>query len=341
MNTNTEIKKTTEVIPSLTIHKQHKPAPRPRSGTPRLSIDSCYDAVILFDRQGKVTAANSRAEQLLGYPRVEICTMSIGEIIKDGGPHIIDMVMKNIDEGRNTFMDGHCTPFYGSPIPVEMAVSRKTVGQDRGPCFFIRGCHNSGNRAIGTEKLNKSSILCELILTMGAPLQAMLTQAEQDKNEHYLTPIREMLHILGIVRGEKNPNDIIQGDKECIIIAFTAERNAALLANFLKEEYPGKEIIPLQSATEVFEVFVERHPAVVIFDEELPLDGLDVTPLLLMRSHAAEHNWEAPRILRCAPIVSMAANSIPKSELRMNKPITREQLCTAIEELLQADPIMI
>lgn len=123
--------------PRLKLVEKH--APKPAGAAPHPLLNGLYDAVLLTDREGRITEFNRRAEDLLGFGGADFRQMNILDLVESSGAALLEQLHANVDEGRFSLLSGLCRRGDGTSVPVEIAVSGHRIGSADGLCFFIRG----------------------------------------------------------------------------------------------------------------------------------------------------------------------------------------------------------
>lgn len=123
--------------PRLKLVEKHEP--KPAGAAPHPFLNGLYDAVLLTDREGRITEFNRRAEDLLGFGGADFRRLNVLDLVEGGGAALLEKLHANVDEGRFSLLSGRCRRGDGTSVPVEIAVSGHRIGSADGLCFFIRG----------------------------------------------------------------------------------------------------------------------------------------------------------------------------------------------------------
>lgn len=116
--------------------KEEEPTAVSRSRYQEL-LQSIYDAAIVTNVFGKITDANSRAQEFLRYDRDELCTLQVFDIIAGADRSLINTLCNALQDQRFTLLQAYCRRRDGSFFPAEIAVNMLKFGQTY-LCFFIR-----------------------------------------------------------------------------------------------------------------------------------------------------------------------------------------------------------
>lgn len=101
-------------------------------------LEHLYDAIMLVSLKGVVQQANRRAEDLFGYPLVELIGMALGELVEGVSDELLGLMHQQLQRGRFTVLEARCTRQNGSQFPAEIAVSSLELGEGPGLCFSLR-----------------------------------------------------------------------------------------------------------------------------------------------------------------------------------------------------------
>jgi len=99
-------------------------------------LRSLYDGVLMTDLNGKITYANVRAVDFMGYDRNDLYQFFIYNIISGTDELLMETITQNLESERFTYIEAYCVRNNGSVFPVEIAVNKL---EDKGQlCFFVR-----------------------------------------------------------------------------------------------------------------------------------------------------------------------------------------------------------
>ena len=101
-------------------------------------FQSSYDATLLTHPDGAIVDANLRAVQFLGYPRDNVVTLNLGQIIYSWGPELLKTVQSTLKNDRFVLLQAYCARSDGSLFPAEIAIISLDVAKQPYLGFFIR-----------------------------------------------------------------------------------------------------------------------------------------------------------------------------------------------------------
>jgi len=112
--------------------------PRPSPAISTNVLEHLYDAIMLTNLKGVVQQANHRAEEMFGYPLVQLIGMPLGQIVDGISDELMGLMHQQLQRGRFTVLEARCTRQNGSLFPAEIAVSSLELGEGPGLCFSLR-----------------------------------------------------------------------------------------------------------------------------------------------------------------------------------------------------------
>ena len=141
-------------------------------------LEHLYDAITLTDLKGNVQQANRRAEELFGYPLVQLLGMPLSQIVDGVNDELLGMMHQQLKRGRFTVLEARCTRQNGSQFPAEIAVSSLDLGDVPGLCFSMRNI---------TQRREMQN---QLVMAQHALQQAAcgLLMADLDSKVHFANP---------------------------------------------------------------------------------------------------------------------------------------------------------
>ena len=101
-------------------------------------FQSSYDATLLTRPDGGIVDANLRAVQFLGYPREQVTTLDVGQIIYSWGPDLLYTVQSTLQSDRFVLLQAYCARSDSTLFPAEIAIISLQVAQQPHLGFFIR-----------------------------------------------------------------------------------------------------------------------------------------------------------------------------------------------------------
>lgn len=87
-------------------------------------LNSLYDAVLILDERGNVTATNARAASFFKFPESELWGMSIHDLITGFNALVLNKISDHVATGRFTVIHANCMQKDGALFPAEIAISR-------------------------------------------------------------------------------------------------------------------------------------------------------------------------------------------------------------------------
>jgi PAS domain S-box-containing protein len=100
-------------------------------------LQSLYDAAVLSDLSGRIVEANERASEFMRCERIDLCRLTIFDVISGADPDLMQTLVKNLKDERFTLIQAYCSRRDDSVFPAEIAVS-KVLFDKFYLCFFIR-----------------------------------------------------------------------------------------------------------------------------------------------------------------------------------------------------------
>ena len=104
----------------------------------RSLMDALYDAVLIVDEKGHVVDSNVRVEQIFGYSKDEMWDMSMQQLIKGFGQHVLVQLAEPLHERRPVIIDGRGIRKDGSLFTAEITVGRVKLGRTENILMAIR-----------------------------------------------------------------------------------------------------------------------------------------------------------------------------------------------------------
>ena len=104
----------------------------------RSLMDALYDAVLLVDDKGHVVDSNARVENTFGYTPGEMWDMSLQQLIKGFGPHVLAQLAGPLGEGRPVIIDGRGVRKDGSMFNAEVTVGRVKLARSENMLMSVR-----------------------------------------------------------------------------------------------------------------------------------------------------------------------------------------------------------
>ena len=115
----------------------------------RSLMDALYDAVLLVDEKGHVVDSNKRVEQTFGYTPGEMWDMSLQQLIKGFGPHVLVQLAEPLHERRPVIIDGRGIRKDGSLFTAEITVGRVKLGRSENILMAVR---DIGKRLLAVQE---------------------------------------------------------------------------------------------------------------------------------------------------------------------------------------------
>jgi PAS domain S-box-containing protein len=152
--------------------------PRPSPAISINVLEHLYDAIMVTDLKGNVQQANHRAEELFGYPLVQILGLPLGQLVDGINDELLGLMHQQLQRGRFTVLEARCTRENGSLFPAEIAVSSLELGGSPGLCFSLRNI---------TQRREMQNQLC---MAQHALQQAAcgLLMVDLDSKVHFVNP---------------------------------------------------------------------------------------------------------------------------------------------------------
>ena len=105
-------------------------------------LDNAPDAVVTLDNEGKITSWNPRAQSLFGWSQQEVIGSAVDDVIDlanigDGVPTHMTQLMAECGPGTTARVEMLAHHRSGISIPVEIAVSRSSIGKSQPFTAFI------------------------------------------------------------------------------------------------------------------------------------------------------------------------------------------------------------
>ena len=101
-------------------------------------MNALYDAVLLVDEKGHVVDSNTRVEHTFGYSQSEMWDMSLQQLIKGFGPHVLMQLAEPLGEGRPVIIDGRGVRKDGSLFNAEVTVGKVKLARVENLLFSVR-----------------------------------------------------------------------------------------------------------------------------------------------------------------------------------------------------------
>ena len=127
-----------------------------------------------------------------------------------------------------------------------------------------------------------------------------------------------------------------------ILIVDDEEQTLKLYATSIQTAFPGMECDQARNGARAVELFMTRHPLVIVMDIVMPvLDGEEA--YYQIEEHCQTHNWQPPRVIFCtghSPSVGLR-NVVAgdPAHCLLRKPIRKRILLTALSKRLGLRPI--
>ena len=112
-------------------------------------MNALYDAVMLVDEKGHVVDSNTRVENTFGYSQSEMWDMSLQQLIKGFGPHVLVQLAEPLGEGRPVIIDGRGIRKDGSLFSAEITVGKVKLARVENLLFSVR---DIGKRLLAAQE---------------------------------------------------------------------------------------------------------------------------------------------------------------------------------------------
>ena len=112
-------------------------------------MDALYDAVLLVNEKGHVIDSNKRVEQTFGYTPDEMWDMSLQQLIKGFGQHVLVQLAEPLHERRPVIIDGRGIRKDGSLFSAEITVGRVKLGRSESILMAVR---DIGKRILAVQE---------------------------------------------------------------------------------------------------------------------------------------------------------------------------------------------
>ena len=112
-------------------------------------MNALYDAVMLVDEKGHVVDSNTRVENTFGYSQSEMWDMSLQQLIKGFGPHVLVQLAEPLGEGRPVIIDGRGVRKDGSLFSAEITVGKVKLARVENLLFSVR---DIGKRLLAAQE---------------------------------------------------------------------------------------------------------------------------------------------------------------------------------------------
>ena len=122
-------------------------------------MDALYDAVLLVDEKGHVVDSNARVEPTFGYSPSEMWDMSLQQLVKGFGQHVLVQLAEPLHERRPVIIDGRGVRKDGSLFTAEITVGRVKLGRSESILLSIR---DVGKRLASAQAKMRAQIMAEL-----------------------------------------------------------------------------------------------------------------------------------------------------------------------------------
>ena len=118
-------------------------------------MNALYDAVMLVDEKGHVIDSNPRVKNTFGYSQSEMWDMSLQQLIKGFGPHVLGQLAEPLGEGRPVIIDGRGVRKDGSLFSAEITVGKVKLARIENLLFSIR---DIGKRLLAAQEKMRSQM---------------------------------------------------------------------------------------------------------------------------------------------------------------------------------------
>lgn len=143
-------------------------------------FENSPDAVFVFDREGYVTAANTRACQLVKMPKEDLLTKTIYDLTPDQFRDEVKSNMRMWFNGELTQCEGVSQSSDGTVTPIDMTGSLHKIGGQQMLQLHVR---DSTMRKEAEESMLTSKWMAEEARTMAEEARTMAERASQAKSE--------------------------------------------------------------------------------------------------------------------------------------------------------------
>ncbi|MBR3221006.1 MAG: PAS domain S-box protein, partial [Kiritimatiellae bacterium] len=130
-------------------------------------MNALYDAVMLVDEKGHVIDSNTRVEHTFGYTPGEMWDMSLQQLIKGFGPHVLAQLAGPLGEGRPVIIDGRGIRKDGSLFSAEVTVGKVKLARTESMLFSVR---DISKRILAAQEKMRSQL--QSAKTVAAPAAA-------------------------------------------------------------------------------------------------------------------------------------------------------------------------
>lgn len=104
----------------------------------RSLMDALYDAVLIVDEKGHVVDSNARVEHTFGYSKDDMWDMSMEQLVKGFGQHVLVQLAEPLHERRPVIIDGRGIRKDGTLFTAEITVGRVKLGRSENILMAIR-----------------------------------------------------------------------------------------------------------------------------------------------------------------------------------------------------------
>lgn len=290
-------------------------------------FNSMYDAVLITDKNGRISEANSRVLHLFQREPQSLVGANIQELISGASEEMMNIICATSEKMRSTAIDATCLRQDGSSFFAGIIVNCLEDDEKKSLCFFIRDMtqrrqeeeqlKNANEMMIKAEKAQaRIDTISTLLEVLNNPLQILTLIAEIEDHadmKHQLERINAVLTQLGCGQelDEEIGDDGVsryhlaipepslkQPEAGRVLICDDEKSICEALSLSLHQVFPHLTLDSAENGQEAIDKFATHHHALIITDLNMPVKS-GVTAYHEIAAHCEQNAWALPPFIFC------------------------------------------
>jgi len=290
-------------------------------------FNSMYDAVLITDKAGKISEANSRVFHLFRREPQSLVGANIIELISGASEELMGIIRATSENMRSTAIDATCLRKDGSSFFAGIIVNRLNDTEKDALCFFIRDMSQRKQEEEQLKVANEMMIKAErtqaridtistLLEVLNNPLQILTLIAEIEDNADMKCQLDRINDVLTQLGCREALGDVIGDDGVSryqlpepepsltptalgrVLICDDEVGICEALAISLNRAFPDLTLDTAANGQEAVDLFAVHHYALIIIDLNMPVkNGLSAYHEI---ADLCEQNaWVLPPFIFC------------------------------------------
>jgi PAS domain S-box-containing protein len=290
-------------------------------------FNSMYDAVLITDKNGRISEANSRVFHLFQREPQSLIGANILELISGASEDLMDLIRATSEKMRSTAIDATCLRQDGSTFFAGIIVNCLDDDDKKSLCFFIRDMtqrrqeeeqiKNANEMMIKAEKTQaRIDTISTLLDVLNNPLQILTLIAEIEGNADMKCQLDRINAVLTQLGCREELDEVIGDDGVSryqlalpepslkpaeagrVLICDDEKSICEALSLSLRQVFPHLTLDSAENGQEAIDKFAMHHHALVITDLNMPVKS-GIAAYREIAAHCERNAWALPPFVFC------------------------------------------